>query len=191
MESWQIIVLLGALSIVGAVLLPRRSGQGVQTQTVRNMETALEQFMENMEADNRDLASLVTKAQQDANQQSVRRDNRIEELELRCKELEKSLADQAKLLLAAASAAPVNQTVTNAAAPIQETTTEQQPVPEASEPEVSVPRPPTIRSRYPELFEQHDSGKSVEAIARKLAMNKGEVQLILQLSKQEEKAHHG
>ncbi|MBW7454732.1 hypothetical protein K0U00_11885, partial [Paenibacillus sepulcri] len=103
MESWQIIVLLGALAIVGGVMIPRRSGQDNQSQTVRNMETALEQFMENMEADNRDLANLVTKAQQETSQQSLSRDNRIKELEQRCLELENSLADQAKLLLAAAS----------------------------------------------------------------------------------------
>jgi len=43
-----------------------------------------------------------------------------------------------------------------------------------------------IRSRYPELFAWHDAGKSVEYIAKKTGMNKGEVMLILQLAKREE-----
>lgn len=43
-----------------------------------------------------------------------------------------------------------------------------------------------IRSRYPGLFALHDAGKSVEYIAKKTGMNKGEVMLILQLAKREE-----
>ena len=45
----------------------------------------------------------------------------------------------------------------------------------------------SMKSRYSELFTLHDQGKSVEAIAKKLSMNKGEVSLILQLSRQEER----
>ncbi|MBW7461685.1 hypothetical protein K0U00_47285, partial [Paenibacillus sepulcri] len=63
-------------------------------------------------------------------------------------------------------------------------------VPEFVEPLAPAEIKPTIRSRYLELFELHDGGKSVDSIARKLAMNKGEVQLILQLSKQEEAARY-
>jgi hypothetical protein len=44
----------------------------------------------------------------------------------------------------------------------------------------------SMKSRYKELFSLHDQGKGVEAIAKKLGMNKGEVILILQLSRQEE-----
>ncbi|MNG03181.1 hypothetical protein D3C84_862490 [compost metagenome] len=47
---------------------------------------------------------------------------------------------------------------------------------------------PSIRDRYVELFELYDQGKSIEAVARKLGMNKGEIQLIIQLAKQEEGA---
>jgi hypothetical protein len=46
-----------------------------------------------------------------------------------------------------------------------------------------------VRARYAELFQLHEQNKSVEHIAKKLNMNKGEVQLILQLAKQEEQAH--
>lgn len=46
-----------------------------------------------------------------------------------------------------------------------------------------------IRSRYNELFGMYDAGKSVDYIARKLNMNRGEISLILQLAKQEERLH--
>nr|WP_309121393.1 hypothetical protein [Paenibacillus sp.] len=47
----------------------------------------------------------------------------------------------------------------------------------------------TVKSRYKEVFDLHDSGKSIEHIAKKLGKNKGEVQLIIGLAKQEEPQH--
>jgi predicted DNA-binding ribbon-helix-helix protein len=43
-----------------------------------------------------------------------------------------------------------------------------------------------MKERYSELFLLHEQGKAVEYIAKKLNLNKGEVQLIIQLAKQEE-----
>jgi hypothetical protein len=62
----------------------------------------------------------------------------------------------------------------------------------AKEPGPSIEEAPPLslnmKSRYAELFSLHDQGKSVEFIAKKLDMNKGEVNLIIQLSKQEERS---
>ncbi|WP_058303958.1 hypothetical protein [Gorillibacterium timonense] len=44
----------------------------------------------------------------------------------------------------------------------------------------------SIRGRYPDLFQLHAEGKSIEQIARKIGLSKGETTLILQLAKQEE-----
>ncbi|MBO9597655.1 MAG: hypothetical protein J7559_07540, partial [Cohnella sp.] len=67
-----------------------------------------------------------------------------------------------------------------------------QPEP-ANEPEKepeSIQVPPTsIRGRYPELLALHDKGRSVEQIAKALGLNKGEVQLVLQLARREEEQH--
>ncbi|MCR8642163.1 hypothetical protein NV379_05775 [Paenibacillus sp. N1-5-1-14] len=55
----------------------------------------------------------------------------------------------------------------------------------------SIPEPeadPLIKARYPDIFELYEQGKSVEYIAKKLGKNKGEVNLILMLSRQEEAA---
>jgi len=43
----------------------------------------------------------------------------------------------------------------------------------------------SIRRRYAELVSLYERGRSIEQIAKALAMNKGEVQLILQLAKRE------
>lgn len=46
-------------------------------------------------------------------------------------------------------------------------------------------RPAAIRDRYAQLLELHERGRSVEQVAKAMNMNKGEVQLILQLAKRE------
>ncbi|MDG0793571.1 hypothetical protein OMP38_24095 [Cohnella ginsengisoli] len=46
-------------------------------------------------------------------------------------------------------------------------------------------RPAAIRERYAELLELYERGRSVEQVAKAMNMNKGEVQLILQLAKRE------
>ncbi|SFS78881.1 DUF6115 domain-containing protein [Paenibacillus sp. BC26] len=200
MESWQTIMLIGGIVVVCAAVLPRRIPSGKQeqsTQTVRNMETALEQFMENMEADNRELVDLVSKSTQDTQLQTKKRDERMEVLEKRCAELELLLAEQTKQHASAleqqsvkisnmAIPVSVNQPSAHSAAqhPFPAVSDEVEEVPEAEEPNS------TIRDRYTDLFDMYQNGKSIDAIAKKLGKNKGEVQLILQLSKQEEAARH-
>ncbi|MDG0812448.1 hypothetical protein [Cohnella rhizosphaerae] len=46
-------------------------------------------------------------------------------------------------------------------------------------------RPALIRDRYAQLLELYERGRSVEQVAKAMNMNKGEVQLILQLAKRE------
>ncbi|MCI3918996.1 hypothetical protein MO973_01975 [Paenibacillus sp. TRM 82003] len=47
----------------------------------------------------------------------------------------------------------------------------------------------TVKERYREVFEMYEGGKSIEYIAKKLGKNKGEIQLIIGLAKQEEPSH--
>jgi len=44
----------------------------------------------------------------------------------------------------------------------------------------------SIKTRYPKLFELDEQGKSIDSIAKLTGLQRGEVQLILQLAKQEE-----
>ncbi|WP_443146859.1 hypothetical protein [Paenibacillus shenyangensis] len=55
---------------------------------------------------------------------------------------------------------------------------------------VEAEEPPTekIQDRYPELFKLHESGKSVDTIAKAVGLQRGEILLILQLAKQEEQS---
>ncbi|MNC80265.1 hypothetical protein D3C75_1330060 [compost metagenome] len=53
-------------------------------------------------------------------------------------------------------------------------------------PEEAEPPQEQDRDRYPELFELYGKGKSIDMIAKTMGLQRGEVQLILQLAKKEE-----
>lgn len=53
----------------------------------------------------------------------------------------------------------------------------------------AIDQPASIRERYGELVALYERGRSVEQVARAMNMNKGEVQLILQLAKREVSPH--
>jgi len=174
MQLWGYVALLGAFILVLSWTLPRRKEEQPPAQATANMEIALEQFMENMESDNRELVELVKRSQMDNAEQLAIRERRIIDLEHRCAELESRLEKVVVQPVIGQMQTAAHVTVDTAAA--QSLT--------AAE-DVQAPHD-TIRTRYTELFKLYDSGKSMDAVARKLNMNKGEVQLIIQLAKQEE-----
>lgn len=183
MDPWQLIVLLGAVTAAAAFLLPRRNaGSRPDEASAVQLQTALEQFMETMEADNREIAESIAGMQKRNREENADRDERIAALERRAAELEelvsrteRRLEERIEGLRPGAPAEPAPAVDAQAAETETEGGEEQQDRDES-----------TIRSRYAELFALHDQGKSVDAIARQTGMNKGEVMLILQLAKQEE-----
>jgi hypothetical protein len=182
----QYIVLLGAVVIVGAFVMPRKKQEAtVPQQSMQNMETALEQFMENMEKDNEELVSLVRKAQLESKSDSERKEQRISELEKKCERLTEQLQESRSISVSSTiQAMPHPQTPSfHISAPESDTANEVEPLQE------EVPKKETIQGRYPDLFLLYEQGKSIEMISKKLGMNKGEVQLIIQLAKQEVAVH--
>ncbi|EFM13087.1 conserved hypothetical protein [Paenibacillus curdlanolyticus YK9] len=182
LAPWGYIVLLGAFVLVIALALPRKKPVPEKTNQTQNMEIALEQFMENMESDNRELVELVKQNRIENTAQLQQREQRINDLEQRCADLETKL-EQAAQFMVQQAASPVHP-----AQPSPGAAHDESAIAALDEEPPAAPPRPSIRSRYAELFEMYDQGKSVESVARKLGMNKGEVQLILQLAKQEEGA---
>lgn len=181
MDNWSYIVLVGAVVLVCALLVPRKKGISSDSNSnaaVRNMEIALEQFMGNMELDNQELVKLVTSLKEEGRTQTQLKEQRISVLEQKIAVLEQRLEQQRQEIKEVtehtASIAYVGA-ATEAAAVVEQTL----------EP-VQVQASQSIQSRYSELLQLYNEGKSIEAIAKKSNMNKGEVQLILQLAKQEE-----
>lgn len=197
LEPWHYIALLGAVVAVLALSMPRHKTVNPPVQSVQNMETALEQFMENMEKDNEDLLQLVAKAQADAKEEGKNKDGRIAALEERCEALDLQLRDTMSQLArttatfdtgpqATGKIDNLDSTVKRVDSALSEETTSGDSSTFAIS---SHAQPQSIVSRYPELFRLYEQGKSIEAIAKKLEMNKGEVQLIIGLAKQEGAAH--
>ncbi|MFX3632944.1 MAG: DUF6115 domain-containing protein [Candidatus Pristimantibacillus sp.] len=183
MDNWSYIVLVGAVVLVCALLVPRKQSTSTDSnsnQAVRNMEVALEQFMENMELDNQELVKLVTSLKEEGRTQSEVKEQRISVLEQRIAVLEQLLEQQRQEIK--------DVSVQSSSIAYTAAATEIAPFVEQSLEPIQVQASQTIQSRYSELLQLYNEGKSIEAIAKKLNMNKGEVQLILQLAKQEEGA---
>ncbi|WP_042160512.1 hypothetical protein [Paenibacillus gorillae] len=94
MDTWTYVVLVGAVVLVLALLIPKAKQEQSNSGTAAsNMEIALEQFMENTELDHKELVQLVTKFREQGQAQAEAKEQRIAELERRLDLLEKQAGD--------------------------------------------------------------------------------------------------
>lgn len=171
-EPWHYIVLLGAAIAVIAYTMPRaQSKAAADAVKTKEMEQLLEQYMFTAEREHEALVELVKEAQQSYKQTAAAHVSIVSQLETRLAALMNELELQKK-----SRAEQHLQAQPSAAA---------QNLPTQQDPGVEKPALATLEQRYEQLFQLHNSGKSIEAIAKKLNLNKGEVQLIIQLAKQE------
>ncbi|TVX97637.1 hypothetical protein [Cohnella terricola] len=208
-QPWLYIVLLGAAITVYAWMLPRNEGKDKETNFVS--EDAYTQLLEDLEAENRELFDAVAKFKQEHDDTTGKLSRRVVELENQMKKWSEqpsavamdsrppvlhspSIAalESATPQIFQQSSLPISDegrdpAVTSAESESRSGSLDVETVDEQSE-EPIVPEI-TIRGRYPELLELHDKGKSIEQIAKATGMNKGEVQLILQLARREERQH--
>jgi len=168
---WIYIALVGLLLLVYARLLPKSGSTAGGAPLKREVEETIEQFAEDIEADNRKLVELISRMRKEHEEQLLRLKKRIEILERRIDDIKS----------ATPASRPVLQT---------ETFSDKQCLQDQDRDRIdekeTVPAM-NIKERYEELFRLHELGKPVDYIAKKLGMNKGEVVLIIQLSKQEER----
>jgi hypothetical protein len=186
-SPWLSIVLLGVAITGYAWMMPKTSSREKEPAYVN--EAAYDRLLEDLETENRELVDAVAKFKREQDETVEKLGRRIVDMEHQMKKwLEQS---------------PASATPPSVLPPIvlQDSSTSQEifvstPVIEPSEQEplnpiapvvneVALP-PTTIRGRYPELLVMHDKGRSIEQIAKAMGMNKGEVQLILQLVRREE-----
>ena len=178
-EPWHYIVLLGAAIAVIAYAMPRMKAKaGAEAAASKDMEQLLEQYMFTAEQEHEALVQLVKEAQLSSKQVASAHENKVSQLEAQLAVLSSQLEEQKQGLKQQLKLHQHSQ-----AADILQP--EAEPAPEPSEEKLA---PTSIHKRYEQLFQLYESGKSIEAIAKKLQLNKGEVQLIIQLAKQEERA---
>jgi len=218
MEPWQTLVLVGAAIAGYGWLLPQtKKGEITDTNTLQSDE-AYDRLLEDLEAENRELVDAVASFKKEQDETVNRLSSRIRELEAQMGELRASAgAIAARRTDASAASAEARRDerpdaeadavraeadavraeaggYAAAAAPAAYAAPPSEPEPDAmpdrsAEPADPIPEPQSIRVRYGELLELYGRGRSVEQIAKALGMNKGEVQLILQLAKREEEQH--
>ncbi|WP_339307902.1 hypothetical protein NST33_11100 [Paenibacillus sp. FSL L8-0435] len=193
MSPWIIIVILGACAIAYACIMPRKNkAQEPGHQLVQEMESTLEHYMTEIENDNDALIQRVAEMKGEATAADQRMQLQLQELQQRLDQLEQSKKNEPV-------AAPVPHSG-NVSVPFSEGLQAQalvksvqaeaaQQALEADEQtsEVeSLPGSESIKDRYAELFNLHAEGKSMDAISKQTGIQRGEVQLILQLAEREE-----
>lgn len=193
MSPWIIIVILGACAIAYACIMPRKNkAQEPGHQLVQEMESTLEHYMTEIENDNDALIQRVAEMKGEATAADQRMQLQLQELQQRLDQLEQSKKNEA-----VASPVPHSGNVSvqsseglqaqalvksvQAEAAQQALEADQQ----TSEVE-SLPERESIKDRYAELFNLHAEGKSMDAISKQTGIQRGEVQLILQLAEREE-----
>lgn len=183
------VVLFGLFFLVLPSFLPKgriASQDGAGPSVLREMEETMEGFLAELEEDNKKLLDTIASMKQE-HENSVRKlGDRVEALEkqvqqqsqewhrLTLQRVEQQDAELRERQLMSSRATQTTEAIRPAAAP------EKLPEPPP------VTASPTIKSRYEDLFRMYEEGKSVEYIAKKTGMNKGEVSLIIQLAVQEE-----
>jgi TolA-binding protein len=182
------VVLFGLFVLVLPSFLPKGrtpSQDGAGPSVLREMEETMEGFLAELEEDNKKLLDTIASMKRDHELSVSKLSDRVEALErqvqqqnqewhrLTLQRVEQQEAELRERQLMSNRAIQAVEAARPAAL-------EKQPEPPP------MTAPPTIKSRYEDLFRMYEEGKSVEYIAKKSGMNKGEVSLIIQLAVQEE-----
>ncbi|MGF9915405.1 DUF6115 domain-containing protein [Paenibacillus ehimensis] len=183
-QPWVYIVLVGLLIVVYAKIIPRKSEGAAKTDgpIVREMEQAMDHLAMELEEQNKALIELFSGTKQTYEEHMAQLASRVETLEKQCQELRDELGrltfseEQRRVSRQADASMPGEAVDTEPAKPDMQ-------------PEATNKAPMNMKERYGELFGLYESGKSTDYIAKKLGMNKGEISLILQLAKQEERSN--
>jgi cell division septation protein DedD len=186
MEPWVSVALLGVAIFGFAWLTPKQRRE----QQDGGSDPAYDRLLEELETENRELLDAVTKFKQE-------QDETIKGLVEQIRTLERQMGEMNARAAAfsAATNAPVSEQSAGSSqgqnqpasqSPAEAAASGVQPATQAGSPAPVSAMPISIRERYAELLALHRKGRSIEQIARTAGMNKGEVQLILQLARREE-----
>ncbi|WP_240417570.1 hypothetical protein [Paenibacillus periandrae] len=181
-QHWVYIVLFGLVFIIYAKIIPKASGaKGQGSPTVQEIEEAMEHFTAELDEQNKALIQLLAETKRDYEVQTAKLTSRLEIVEK-----QSALTNQELNKLGFA----YEELQKKIAHPPEKVPVIELQKPRIEEKIIDDEAPPiamNLKSRYEELFSLFEQGKSVEYIAKKLNMNKGEINLIFQLAKQEEK----
>ncbi|KOR89983.1 hypothetical protein AM231_13105 [Paenibacillus solani] len=175
LKPWIYIVLLGIAAVLYALMLPKRREETVSSErVVKEVESTLEAYMAEVQNENEQLVELVSQMKQELTAKQQAQQEQVSELRQRMLVAEQKLTESDTRLRIAEDQLTRTATLSEGSAAA------------TSEVEDISPPVPSIKSRYAELFDLYEQGKSIDVIAKNTGFQRGEVQLIIQLAKQEE-----
>ena len=189
MEPWIMIALLGLALMLYAWMLPRnQNAQASDDKVLSNVEATLEQYMADIEHGNDELIEIVTQIKSEHAAKNAALQEQVVELRQRVMDLERTGSEPAELSKQAADFIQFQERqAANLVMAEQEVAIAEEAVHQAEETKAAVSEArPSIRDRYPDLFALYAQGKSVDSIVKQTGIQRGEVQLILQLAEQED-----
>ncbi|MEX2415242.1 MAG: hypothetical protein WD424_03785, partial [Paenibacillaceae bacterium] len=162
MQPWLYIVILGACIIVYSYMRPR-DVVSKRTAVVNDIELALEQFAEELEEGNKELMISVSGLKRELEAEINKLNGRISVLEKLDTRIELSNVIMEKPKLRRIMKKHDDRVDEDIETLNKETVKDE-----------DKPIENDIKIRYGAIFELHSEGKSIEYIARKTGMNKGE-----------------
>ncbi|WP_028545183.1 hypothetical protein [Paenibacillus taiwanensis] len=195
-EPWIYLALLGG--VIAVVGLVRPTSQDNQASLKQNIEETLEHYVQEISEENEKLLLAVERLKKEADLRDEAMRRRMDMLEASVQhagEQQRQQVSQIETLASLVNRPQIAQNEPNKKETEQHTfegttAVDSKSGIEAVEnieiEEVVEASPPTIRDRYADLFALHTKGLKPEQIAARLNMPLGEVQLILQLSLQED-----
>lgn len=190
---WMIVAMLGVVIVLYASMLPRPNRpKPVQEELLDSMGDMLQHVVDEIEDENKQLLRLVGDMKREHESGTRALMLRIEQLERQSAAHRAADPGYPPAARPAFASTPVSASAVSAA-PVDDGSAAARTEADVSE-SVAAPavRPAgarvaaSVKSRFKELFDLHESGKSIDYIAKKLGKNRGEVQLIIGLAKQEE-----
>ncbi|OAB76715.1 hypothetical protein [Paenibacillus crassostreae] len=183
MEPWIIIIMLGAAAFIYGIMLPRNKADKTSTELLlKEVEATLEQYMADIEEENDSLVELVGQMKKDSTTKLLLLEEQLIEMKQRLLKVEgQSLEYENRIM-------EIEQNKNLLNTPLTEIASTSEDLSELSLLEIvdenSKPMD-SIKQRYSEVFELYEQGKSMDVIGKLVGIQLGEVQLILQLAKQE------
>ncbi|MEC0203148.1 hypothetical protein P4H39_10945 [Paenibacillus lautus] len=177
LKPWIYIVLLGIAAVLYAFMLPKRREETVSSErVVKEVENTLEGYMAEIQNENEQLVELVSQMKKELDAKQQAHQEQVSDLRQRMLAMEQKMTDsQTRIRTAEEKLAQAAEAASLSAGAA------------AAASEVEPARPVhSIKSRYTELFDLYEQGKSIDMIAKTTGFQRGEVQLIIQLAKQEE-----
>ncbi len=202
--TWIYMIVLGGVLFTIAALLPGTKKKEQVENEMQAVMDSLDHFVTEMEEDNSELLEMVKQIKREQDEQirdqelMIREQghqlnklyDRIDFVERQNHELSQKLLDMSMQTYPVIEMPSSNGTSPRGRRKkvVMEDTL---PEPVQFEAQVVLQTEPQLQKqdsfqgRFEDVFALYSSGKSIEQISRKLGMNKGEVQLIIQLSQQE------